>query len=138
MASRINSLPVITEGIGAQGINKQYSSHAYKLKALEGLFAKADIGRNGRLSLLARELGKQLKPRRSWTDKALYRVLAGHKPGRFLAVAIDRLYSSRHPRVRKDKPRVYVPLNSREEVAQINRIPAGVRREILLAAAEKG
>jgi hypothetical protein len=107
----------------------QTISYTVKLRALERKYKRRDLGRNERLTALAKDLGAQLDPPRTWTDKALYGVLAGHKPGRFLAAAIDRMHDERKPRSRRsEKYRVFVPCPDAETLALINRsIPAAER-----------
>ena len=113
------------------------SSYKGKLIALEAKFLDKDWSRNRRLTELAIELGREMRPHRIWSNKALYRVLAGKSPGRYLEVAIDRLYRRKRPRrVRKDKPRLYVPFSSRRHIKFIeSRLTPEQRRKVLLYAA---
>ncbi len=117
-------------------MTKHYLSYPAKLRLLERHFPSGDMSRNERLKTLAEQLGKQLSPPRSWSNKALYRVLAGNPPGRFLALAIDRLHAKLAPRKRRDKLRVYVPVKDEAERQRINQLlSAEDKRAALLMAA---
>ena len=115
---------------------KHYLSYADKILALERKYLGLDLSRNERLKRVSNELSEQLNPKRAWSDKALYRVLAGHKPGRFLGLAIDRLYSQLAKPQRKrrhDKLRVCVPVESEAQRQLINaRMTAADKLEALL------
>ncbi len=119
-------------------MQSHHSLYATKLLALERKIKNKDLSRNARLRLLASMLGSKLNPPRSWSDKALYRVLAGHAPGRFLAKAIDLASPSSSVRDRsKDAPRLYVSFGTREIVAFVEKyLSADERRELLLSAAK--
>lgn len=117
-------------------MTKQYQSYPAKLRLLERHLFSGDLSRNERLTRLATQLGAQLHPQRNYTKQALYRVFAGRQPGRFLAVAIDRLYAKLKPRQRRDKLRVYVPVKDEDERQRINQLlSAEDKRAALLMAA---
>ena len=116
-------------------------------RLVERYLAMAPLSKSGgnisnALELLATDLSKTARLNKPWTASYLFHVLHPsernkvNSPSPIFRDAVTKL-SERKPRIRKYKPRVYTPVESKEEVAQINRVPPGKRREILLAAAEK-
>ena len=95
-----------------------------------------------KLAPMLNAVRKRKGNRPAWTPNYILSVMhrtlqpEGAEPSPPFRQAVVSVFN-RKPRVRKDKPRAYVPLNSREEVALINRVPPGKRRELLLAAAKK-
>lgn len=105
---------------------------------------KGDFAACGRLApQLCKEAGKP----KSWSASYLYHILhptekskVGKHPSPVFTMAVQSLAAKppRVPRVRHDKPRVYVPVANEFERQQINNLlSAAEKRSALLAATER-
>ena len=87
--------------------------------------------------LLSEIGGMQRQP---WSANYLLGIYHQNKgmqhPSPAFTMAVEKLYKP--PRIRKDKPRLYTPFDTKDEIEFISsKLPAHRRREILLAAAER-
>lgn len=111
-----------------------------RLIALERKFRKPAESRNDRLTRMASALGDKCKPRRTWTNKRLYQVLAGKPAGPILERAITLLYNERVKTEvkRRDRWRLHVEFQSREEWQLVrDTLDGEERRRLLLAPLQR-